>query len=92
MKIVRVAVFSDGGPSRGLFSSKQRGRYNGHCVFIYFSFLFQCYGLNQHFDYDVSKPPTILFRHQNGQIAQTNDGKLVITPGAIVHMECLSIR
>ena len=61
-------------------------------VFIYFSFLFQCYGLNQHFDYDVSKPPTILFRHQNGQIAQTNDGKLVITPGAIVHMECLSIR
>ena len=53
---------------------------------------FQCYGLNQHYDYDVSKPPTILFRHKNGQIAQTNDGKLVITPGAIVHMECLSIR
>ena len=63
---------------------------NGHCVNVFFSF--QCYGLNQHFDYDVSKPPTILFRHQNGQIAQTNDGKLVITPGAIVHMECLSIR
>ena len=40
----------------------------------------------------VEKPPTILFRHQLGPIAQTNDGKLLVYPGTILHMECLWIR
>ena len=40
----------------------------------------------------VEKPPTILFRHQLGPIAQSNDGKLVVYPGTILHMECLWIR
>ncbi|GIY12307.1 sushi, von Willebrand factor type A, EGF and pentraxin domain-containing protein 1 [Caerostris extrusa] len=38
------------------------------------------------------KAPTILFRHQVGQIAQSNDGKLVVYPGTILHLECLWIR
>jgi hypothetical protein len=40
----------------------------------------------------VEKPPTILFRHQNGPIAQSNDGKLIVYPGVTVHMECLWMR
>ncbi|KAG8223019.1 hypothetical protein J437_LFUL001341 [Ladona fulva] len=40
----------------------------------------------------VEKPPTILFRHQLGPIAQSNDGRLMVYPGAILHMECLWIR
>lgn len=51
-----------------------------------------CLGLNQHYNYSPSIPPTILFRHKNGEIAQTNDGKLVVEPGTILHMECLYIR
>ncbi|CAG0888039.1 unnamed protein product [Darwinula stevensoni] len=37
----------------------------------------------------VEKPPTILFRHQLGPIAQSNDGKLIVYPGTILHLECL---
>ncbi|KAF5269827.1 hypothetical protein FQR65_LT05873 [Abscondita terminalis] len=51
-----------------------------------------CYGLNQQFDYSMEKPPTILFRHELGPIAQSNEGKLVVYPGVILHMECLWIR
>ncbi|XP_021914139.1 sushi, von Willebrand factor type A, EGF and pentraxin domain-containing protein 1 isoform X2 [Zootermopsis nevadensis] len=56
-----------------------------------------CFGLNQENDYAfflpaVEKPPTILFRHQLGPIAQSNDGRLIVYPGTIVHMECLWIR
>ncbi|KAF6197720.1 hypothetical protein GE061_008686 [Apolygus lucorum] len=51
----------------------------------------QCFGLNQVNDYS-HKPPTILFRHEAGPIAQSNDGKLIVYPGAILHMECLWIR
>lgn len=51
-----------------------------------------CEGLNQLHNYSDTVAPTILLRHQNGHIAQSNDGKLVVTPGTIVHMECLSIR
>lgn len=40
----------------------------------------------------MEKAPTILFRHQNGPIAQSNDGKLIVYPGATVHMECLWMR
>ena len=40
----------------------------------------------------VEKPPTILFRHQLGPIAQSNDGTLIVYPGSILHMECLWIR
>ena len=40
----------------------------------------------------MEKPPTILFRHQLGPIAQSNDGRLIVYPGTIVHMECLWIR
>ena len=29
-----------------------------------------CVGLSQHHDYSTEKPPTILFRHENGAIAQ----------------------
>lgn len=49
----------------------------------------RCFGLNQLQDFDSEAAPTILFRHQNGQIAQTNEGDLLITPGTILHMECL---
>ena len=31
-------------------------------------------------------------RHRNGKIAQTNDGRLLVIPGTIVHMECLFKR
>lgn len=40
----------------------------------------------------MDKPPTILFRHEAGPIAQSNDGKLIVYPGAVLHMECLWIR
>lgn len=40
----------------------------------------------------MEKAPTILFRHQNGPISQSNDGKLIVHPGATVHMECLWMR
>lgn len=39
--------------------------------------------------YLVEKPPTILFRHQLGPIAQSPDGKLIVYPGTILHLECL---
>eukprot|EP00095_Tigriopus_kingsejongensis_P012469 maker-scaffold323_size206388-snap-gene-0.11 protein:Tk12469 transcript:maker-scaffold323_size206388-snap-gene-0.11-mRNA-1 annotation:"von willebrand factor type egf and pentraxin domain-containing protein 1" len=51
-----------------------------------------CRGLNQLHDYAPEIAPTILLRHKNGDIAQSNDGKLVVTPGTIVHMECLWVR
>lgn len=51
-----------------------------------------CRGLNQLHDYAPEIEPTILLRHKNGEIAQSNDGKLVVTPGTIVHMECLWVR
>lgn len=40
----------------------------------------------------MEKSPTILFRHHNGPIAQSNDGKLIVYPGTTVHMECLWMR
>jgi len=40
----------------------------------------------------VEKAPTILFRHQNGPIAQSNNGKLIVYPGTTLHMECLWMR
>ena len=52
----------------------------------------KCVGLNQHYDYSPDEPPTILFRHKNGQIAQSNDGKLIVEPGTTLHMECLYRR
>ncbi|EDV98774.1 uncharacterized protein LOC6566632 isoform X2 [Drosophila grimshawi] len=51
-----------------------------------------CSGLNQENDYAMEKAPTILFRHQNGPIAQSNNGKLIVYPGTTVHMECLWMR
>ncbi|XP_050520065.1 sushi, von Willebrand factor type A, EGF and pentraxin domain-containing protein 1 isoform X2 [Daktulosphaira vitifoliae] len=51
-----------------------------------------CFGLNQENDYALEKPPTILFRHQLGPIAQSNEGKLIVYPGTILHMECLWIK
>ncbi|XP_022230588.2 uncharacterized protein LOC111079639 isoform X1 [Drosophila obscura] len=51
-----------------------------------------CAGLNQENDYAMEKAPTILFRHQNGPIAQSNDGKLIVYPGTTLHMECLWMR
>jgi len=52
----------------------------------------QCFGLSQENEYALEKPPTILFRHELGPIAQSNDGKLIVYPGTILHMECLWIR
>lgn len=40
----------------------------------------------------MEKAPTILFRHHNGPIAQSNDGKLIVYPGTTLHMECLWMR
>ncbi|CAH1957213.1 unnamed protein product [Acanthoscelides obtectus] len=51
-----------------------------------------CSGLNQENDYSMEKAPTILFRYQDGPIAQSNDGKLIVYPGTILHMECLWMR
>ncbi|XP_058446633.1 sushi, von Willebrand factor type A, EGF and pentraxin domain-containing protein 1 isoform X1 [Malaya genurostris] len=51
-----------------------------------------CFGLNQENDYAMEKSPTILIRHQNGPIAQSNDGKLIVYPGTTVHLECLWMR
>ncbi|CAB3232406.1 unnamed protein product [Arctia plantaginis] len=51
-----------------------------------------CFGLNQENDYAMERPPTILFRHSQGPIAQTNDGKLLVYPGTNLHMECLWMR
>ncbi|XP_022235401.1 uncharacterized protein LOC111083286, partial [Limulus polyphemus] len=51
-----------------------------------------CHGLSQKNDYALEKPPTILFRHHVGPIAQSNDGKLVVYPGTVLHLECLWIR
>uniref|UniRef100_T1J421 Sushi domain-containing protein n=1 Tax=Strigamia maritima TaxID=126957 RepID=T1J421_STRMM len=51
-----------------------------------------CFGLSQENDYALEKPPTILFRHQLGPIAQSNDGRLIVYPGTILHLECLWLR
>nr|XP_042910927.1 sushi, von Willebrand factor type A, EGF and pentraxin domain-containing protein 1 [Parasteatoda tepidariorum] len=51
-----------------------------------------CSGLSQEYDYALEKAPTILFRNQIGQIAQSNDGKLIVYPGTVLHLECLWIR
>ncbi|XP_022257368.1 protein lev-9-like, partial [Limulus polyphemus] len=51
-----------------------------------------CYGLSQENNYALEDPPTILFRHHLGPIAQSNDGKLLVYPGTVLHLECLWIR
>ncbi|XP_071532550.1 LOW QUALITY PROTEIN: sushi, von Willebrand factor type A, EGF and pentraxin domain-containing protein 1-like [Panulirus ornatus] len=51
-----------------------------------------CVGLNQENDYSVDKAPTILFRNERGPMAQSNDGKLVVYPGTVLHLECLFER
>ncbi|XP_045132686.1 uncharacterized protein LOC123516957 isoform X3 [Portunus trituberculatus] len=52
----------------------------------------ECLGLNREYDYALDKPPTILFRHKNGPIAQTNDGRLLVYPGTELYLECLWMR
>ena len=42
----------------------------------------RCVGLNQMLDYKIDQPPTILFRHQDGPIAQSNIGELIVFPGS----------
>ncbi|XP_064458816.1 sushi, von Willebrand factor type A, EGF and pentraxin domain-containing protein 1-like isoform X2 [Ornithodoros turicata] len=51
-----------------------------------------CFGLSQENDYALEKPPTILFRHQLGPVSQSNDGRLIVYPGTILHLECLWLR
>ncbi|XP_042893956.1 complement receptor type 2-like [Penaeus japonicus] len=51
-----------------------------------------CVGLNQESNYSLDKPPTILFRNEKGPMAQSNDGKLVVYPGTVLHLECLFTR
>uniref|UniRef100_A0A6B0VGR4 Putative complement factor bb n=1 Tax=Ixodes ricinus TaxID=34613 RepID=A0A6B0VGR4_IXORI len=51
-----------------------------------------CFGLSQENDYALEKPPTILFRPHVTPVAQSNDGKLIVYPGAILHLECLWLR
>ena len=51
-----------------------------------------CVGLSQHYDYSTKEPPTILFRYENGAIAQSNAGELIVAPGTVLHMECLFKR
>ncbi|XP_042217249.1 complement factor H-like isoform X2 [Homarus americanus] len=51
-----------------------------------------CFGLNREYDYALDRPPTILFRHKNGPIAQTNDGRLLVYPGTELYLECLWMR
>ena len=52
----------------------------------------RCVGLNQMLDYKIDQPPTILFRHQDGPIAQSNIGELIVFPGTTLHMECLFLK
>lgn len=44
--------------------------------------------------YNLNLTSTIVLHHRHGKgvIAQTNDGKLLVIPGTIVHMECLFMR
>nr|XP_045606863.1 sushi, von Willebrand factor type A, EGF and pentraxin domain-containing protein 1-like [Procambarus clarkii] len=51
-----------------------------------------CFALNREHDYALDRPPTILFRHKNGPIAQTNDGRLLVYPGTELYLECLWMR
>lgn len=51
-----------------------------------------CDGLSQQYDYALEKPPTILFRHSNGTIAQSTSSTLIVTPATNLHLECLWIR
>lgn len=51
-----------------------------------------CTGLNQMHGYAQDRKPTILVRSVGGRTAQTNDGLLLVTPGTIVHLECLFVR
>ena len=52
----------------------------------------RCVGLNQMYDYKIDKPPTVLFRHKGGPIAQSNTGELLVFPGTTLHMECLFLK
>ncbi|XP_064088852.1 sushi, von Willebrand factor type A, EGF and pentraxin domain-containing protein 1-like isoform X5 [Macrobrachium nipponense] len=52
----------------------------------------KCFGLNRDFSYSLDRPPTILIRHKDGPIAQTNDGKLLVHPGTQLYLECLWVR
>jgi hypothetical protein len=52
----------------------------------------RCAPLSQEFDYALDRPPTVLFRHERGPIAQTNSGELLVYPGTILHMECLFLK
>ena len=71
------------------FAGPQRRR----CVGGHFDGLgTKCVGLNQAYDYKLDKPPTILFRHDGGPIAQSNLGELVVFPGTTLHMECLFLK
>ena len=54
--------------------------------------IYYCANSKLLFNITVEKPPTILIRHQNGPIAQSNDGKLIVYPGTTVHLECLWMR
>lgn len=57
-------------------------------VSCYFSMI----NISIYIKFIVEKAPTILLRHQNGPIAQSNDGKLIVYPGTTIHMECLWMR
>ena len=52
----------------------------------------RCVGLNQMYDYKIDQPPTVLFRHKGGPIAQSNTGELLVFPGTTLHMECLFLK
>ncbi|XP_068247282.1 sushi, von Willebrand factor type A, EGF and pentraxin domain-containing protein 1-like isoform X1 [Palaemon carinicauda] len=52
----------------------------------------KCFGLNRDFSYSLDRPPTILIRHKDGPIAQTNDGQLLVYPGTQLYLECLWVR
>ena len=52
----------------------------------------RCVGLNQEHEYKLDQPPTILFRHKDGPIAQSNLGELIVFPGTTLHMECLFLK
>ena len=59
---------------------------------VSFTFKFQIFFFTKNIIFTVEMPPTILFRHQLGSIAQSPDGKLIVYPGTILHLECLWLR
>lgn len=88
---VRTCIYSEwSGQKPSCFGLNQENDYASEYLKVRIEFLFPLNAISQ--PLIVEKPPTILIRHQNGPISQSNDGKLIVYPGTTLHMECLWMR